>query len=84
MKKLMERQVFVTWYTPEEKNPEDGRICVVTISGKSEAQQMEYDHTFALGEWFDDGRGWNVWDMPDDADIEVLAWCDLDPYGGEA
>lgn len=38
MKKLMERQVFVTWYTPEEKNPEDGRICVVTISGKSEAQ----------------------------------------------
>ena len=31
---MIERQVIVTWYTPEEKLPADDNFMVVTISGK--------------------------------------------------
>lgn len=30
---MVERQVIVTWYTPEEKLPEEDVFVVVTLSG---------------------------------------------------
>ena len=31
---MIERQMFVTWYTPKEKLPKEGEIVIATISGK--------------------------------------------------
>ena len=53
---MIERQVFVTWYTPKEKMPKEGDIVVTTVSGGF--RNMTYDHAFVLAEWYDDGCGW--------------------------
>lgn len=75
---VVERQVIVTWEKPEEKMPNEGDIVVVTVSGKG--KNVEYDHAFALAEWYDDGEGWYV-SCPDLDECTVHAWCDLEPYG---
>ena len=77
---MIERQVFVTWYTPDEKLPDEGKIVIASISGK--AGNTDYDHAFALCTWVDDGLGWMLEDMELD-DFKVHAWCDLEPYGGK-
>lgn len=75
---MIERQVIVTWHTPDEKLPTEFETVVATFSGKSST--AEYDHAFCLIEWCGDH-----WDM-DGMDIDltdyiVHAWCDLEPYG---
>ena len=79
---MIERQVIVTWYTPEEKMPPEDLIVVLSVSGKLGA--VEYDHALAIGSWMDDGLGWMIEDpcLSSTADgLEVHAWADLDPYG---
>lgn len=71
-------QVPVTWY-PEEMQPEEGKIVVVSISGQ--AGGCTYDHAFALATWVNDGLGWMIEDVELDS-FEVHAWCDLEPFGG--
>ena len=79
MKKLIERQVFVTWYTPEEKLPERDTVVLATISGTG--NNIEYYHAFALAEWCRNGEGWFLEDAELDT-FTVHAWCDIEPYGG--
>lgn len=78
----IERQVIVTWYTPEEKMPEEGVFVVATVSGKG--PHITYDHTLMVAEWYDDGEGWEFESLDCDTDpasVVVHAWCDLEPYG---
>lgn len=78
---MIERQVFVTWYTPEEKLPPDDIFVIATISGKCGG--VTYDHTFAIATYYSD-EGWCFDGMDpeeSDASITVNAWCDLEPYG---
>lgn len=78
MSKLaIERQVIVTWYTPEEKLPPEGETVVITVSGQHD--HVRYDHAFALAEWFDDCYGWELSEIELD-EFVVHAWCDLKPY----
>lgn len=79
MKGMIERQVIVTWHTPEEKLPEEGLFVVVSFSGK--AGNITYDHTFGIAEWWNDGDGWELYNAPDE--FTIHAWCDLEPYGGK-
>lgn len=77
---MIEKMVICNWYTPDEKMPEEGYFTIVTFSGKS--KNTTYDHTFGVGQWMDDGLGWTIEGLPEDAEYEVLAWCDLEPYQG--
>lgn len=80
---MIERQVFVTWYTPEEKKPQDDAFVIATISGKV-SENVTYDHAFAIGNYFE-GEGWMFECVRDEKyldGITVHAWCDLEPYGG--
>lgn len=82
MKGIIERQVIVTWYTPEEKLPPEYHTVVVSISGH--IGKTIFDHALETAEWADDGCGWMIYGVPhneDDIDITVLAWCDIEPYG---
>lgn len=74
---MKQRQVIVTWYTPEEKTPEMDMIVVATITGK--AKGILFNHSFALLIWTE--RGWLSldWDLEE---LTVHAWCDLEIYGG--
>jgi len=80
---LVERQVFVTWYRPEEKLPEDGIFKPVTVSGR--VRNITFDHSLAIGAYFS-GEGWyfDFCKTQEEMDqIVVHAWCDLEPYGGK-
>ena len=76
---MKERQVIVTWYTPEEKLPSEDEIVVVTASG--EDGHMKYDHALLTASFADDGCGWMFVGCSDDADLTVHAWADLEPFG---
>ena len=77
---MIERQVFITWYTPEEKMPPEDIFVVVTISGTG--PYVKYDHALMLAEW-DSVEGWIIDGLnADTEEYEVHAWCDLEPYGG--
>lgn len=83
---MIERQVIVTWYTPEEKLPPDGMSVPATVSGKSRGHRM--DHALVMAEFYK-GEGWNINDYMFDQDLKgawlkVHAWADLEPYGGDA
>ena len=75
---MIERQMFVTWYTPKEKLPKEGEIVIATISGKG--KNITCDHAFALAEWYPDD-GFEIPDIDLD-EFTVHAWCDLQPYWG--
>ena len=78
---MIERQVIVTWYRPEEKLPPEGCTVVATISGK--AGNVVYEKAMAMMEWASDGCGWMAADMDVEFDsLTVHAWCDLESYGG--
>ena len=75
---LIERQVFVTWYTPSEKlPPTSDEMVICTINGRT--KNMIFKRAVVLLAWCEDG-----WWSPDHdfVELEVLAWCDLEPYGG--
>ena len=75
---MIERQVIVTWYTPEEKLPPEGQIVLATITGHR--KNARYEHAFALVTYYDDGAGWEPAEIDLD-EFTVHAWCDLEPYG---
>ena len=79
---MIERQVIVTWYKPEEKLPLTDELVIVTVSGK--IANITFDHAFAIASYCE-GEGWFFDDIADEKDIDDLivnAWCDLEPYGG--
>ena len=76
---MIERQVIVTWYTPDEKKPPKGDIVLVTVSGRR-GRYISYDHAFALASWYDDGDGFLLEDGHID-DFVIHAWADIEPYG---
>lgn len=77
---MVERQVIVTWYTPEEKLPEEDVFVVVTLSGTG--PYTHYYHALMLASWSADD-GWDVEGLDTDTtEFTVHAWCDLEPYGG--
>ena len=75
---MKERQVIVTWFTPEEKMPDEDLFYVVTFSGKDGNQH--YENAIGTGAWYSDG--WYIIGLSEDADFTVHAWADLDPFGG--
>ena len=77
---MIEKQVIVTWYTPEEKLPPECVICAVTFSGKD--GHSDYQHALGIASWMSDGHGWLVDGLSDDAQFKIEAWCDLEPLGG--
>lgn len=77
---MIERQVFVTWYKPDERVPEDGVFVVVTLSCKG--PYTTYDHHLMIAEWWGD-EGWEVVGLDTDTkEFVIHAWCDLEPYAG--
>lgn len=76
---MIERQVIVTWYTPEEKLPPEDYCMVVTVSGRD--GNINYDHALQVGNYADDGCGWIIEGFSNEAQFTVHAWCDLNPYG---
>ena len=75
---MIEKQVITTWYTPEEELPVDDGQYIVTFSGKD--SNADYDHVLGIAGWYDDGPGWDIEGLTDNAEFLIHAWCDLDPY----
>lgn len=82
-KPAAERQVIVTWYTPDEKLPPEDLEMVVIFSGRYGLK--EYVHALGLA-WYYKDDGWLIDDMSDEESsaMTIEAWADLDPYGMEA
>ena len=78
--KVVEKQVIVTWYTPEEKLPPEHEWVVVSFSGKD--GNATYDHAIGIANYAEDGLGWLMEVLSDDAEFTIHAWADLDPYEG--
>ena len=74
---MIERQVIVGWYTPEEKLPEQNKFYICTISAKSKS--LRFDHVLMNLAW-DEDDGWYSMEY-DFEELTVHAWCDLEPYG---
>ena len=77
---LIEKQVIVQWYTPEEKMPEPCTFAVVTFSGKY--KNMTCDHALGVAYWCDDGEGWCLDSGLELDGFTIHAWADLGPYKG--
>ena len=79
-KPVKERQVIVTWYTPDEKLPPEDESVVITFSGKIN-KYISYEHAIGIGDYLPE-KGWLIdgmdWEESDAMTIE--AWCDLDAY----
>lgn len=73
---MIKRQVIAFWYTPEEKMPNEDERVPVVISGYD--GNMRFDHALQIGNWMDNGLGWLVEGLSDDAQFVVDAWCDLE------
>lgn len=80
MSGVVERHVIVTWYTLEEKLPEEDTGVIATISGKSANGAVIYDHAIMVMYWCKE-EGWYS-DTEVFEDLTIHAWCDLDPYKG--
>lgn len=74
---MKERMVITTWYELSEKYPPCDEIVLCTINGLS--NHLIYKNTFALLIWT--GERWVSSDGVDYEELEVLAWCDIYPYG---
>lgn len=84
-KTAVERQVIVTWHTPDEKLPPEYMSVVVTFSGKT--KNGIYSHALGVAEccheydyeepaWAIEGLS-----VEDSINMHVEAWADLDAYG---
>lgn len=80
---VKERQVIVTWLTPEEALPPEYMVVVATISGRGvcNGQGIEYDHAMMMMEYAEDGCGWMSSDGVEFDELTVHAWADLEAYG---
>lgn len=74
---MKERMVINNWYELSEKYPPIDEIVLCTINGRS--NRMIYKRTFALLMWC--GDHWECLESEYIKDLEVLAWCDIYPYG---
>ena len=87
MNGMIERQVIVTWYKPDEKMPEEHYFVVACISMKT--KNVTYDHALVIANYADDDEGFNGWIFDDvfanrfAENVTIHAWCDLKPYGGK-
>ena len=81
---VVEKQVIVNWYRPEEKlPPEVWDVVLCTVSGR--AKFATFDHVLALMS-YDKQIGWFIvenFGNDEITEFKVHAWCDLDPYKGE-
>lgn len=76
---MIERQVIVTWYRPEEKRPpKEWDTVICTISGRK--GNTTFDHALELM-GFDENIGWYSMDGDFD-ELTVHAWADLEEYKG--
>lgn len=77
---MIEKQVIVNWYKPDQKLPPDGEAVPATVSGKSGSHYIQ--HALVTAEFYE-GEGWFVEGFDTDkkgAWLVVHAWADLEPY----
>ena len=77
-KAAIERQVIVTWFTPEEKLPEEDICVLATVTAT--AGNKRFIRT-VLPVFYCKSEGWYELDYGF-TELTVHAWCDLDPYEG--
>lgn len=77
-KAAIERQVIVTWFTPEEKLPEEDIGVLATVTAR--AKNREFIRAI-LTVFYCKSEGWYELDYGF-TEMTVHAWCDLDPYEG--
>ncbi len=75
-KAAIERQVIVTWYTPEEKTPPED--CTVALSFSGTDKNRSYINALGTGMYWED-IGWYIVGLSNAADFYVHKWCDLEP-----
>ena len=77
-----ERQVIVTWYTMDEKKPPYLSQVPITFSGT--IKFANYHHVLGTGIYFPH-TGWLIAGMNEEGSdaMDVEAWADLEPYGGD-
>ena len=78
-KAAINRQVIVTWFTPEEKLPEEDVCVLATVTAT--AGNKRFIRT-VLPVFYCKSEGWYELDYGF-TEMTVHAWCDLDPYEGE-
>ena len=78
-KAAIERQVIVTWFTPEEKLPEEDIGVLATVTAR--ANNREFIRAI-LTVFYCKSEGWYELDYGF-SELTVHAWCDLEPYEGE-
>ena len=78
-KAAIERQVIVTWFTPEEKLPEEDVCVLATVTAT--AGNKRFIRT-VLPVFYCKSEGWYELDYGF-SELTVHAWCDLEPYEGE-
>lgn len=76
---MIERQVIVTWYTPEEKLPAEDEGVIATVSGDVNGMVF-FERAVITARW-SKAEGWYC-DEYDFTHLTVHAWCDLEPYKG--
>lgn len=77
-KAAIERQVIVTWFTPEEKLPEEDVGVLATVTAR--VKNREFIRAI-LTVFYCKSEGWYELDYGF-TELTVHAWCDLDPYEG--
>lgn len=77
---MIEKQVIVNWYTPEERSPENDMAVVATISGKARGGLNTFSHALVIM-FYNEKEGWYSLEY-DFEELTVHAWCDLEEYGG--
>ena len=77
-KAAINRQVIVTWFTPEEKLPEEDICVLATVTAT--AGNKRFIRT-VLPVFYCISEGWYELDYGF-SELTVHAWCDLDPYEG--
>ena len=75
---MIERQTIVTWFTPEEKLPEDDVCVLATVTAT--VGNKRFIRT-VLPVFYCKDEGWYELDYGF-SKMKVHAWCDLEPYGG--
>lgn len=78
-KAAVNRQVIVTWFTPEEKLPPEDVGVLATVTAR--AKNREFIRAI-LTVFYCKSEGWYELDYGF-TELTVHAWCDLEPYEGD-
>lgn len=84
-------QMIVTWFTPEKKDPPEGKDLAITFSGTvvdTESKVccgkpvVSFDHELGTGRYCSERKSWEIDGFSrEESDIlTVDAWADLNPY----